>query len=127
MTRLAVLIIMGSIAMPISTMARAQDKAASSSDAATATAASTMLWYAQPAAKWEQALPVGNGRLGAMVFGGTTEERIQLNEDSVWSGGPEDADNPESIKSLATIRQLLFAGKYAEAQKLTDQTQICKP
>ncbi len=87
----------------------------------------TTLWYGKPASKWEEALPVGNGRLGAMVFGGVAQERIQLNEDSVWSGGPQDADNPAALVALPKIRALLFAGKYAEAQALTDQTQICEP
>ena len=56
--------------------------------------ANLRLWYEQPAAAWTEALPVGNGRLGCMVFGGVDEERIQLNEDSLWSGSPQDADNP---------------------------------
>ena len=84
------------------------------------------LWYDKPAAKWEEALPVGNGRLGAMVFGGVAEERLQLNVDSLWSGGPQDADNPDALAALPNIRALLFAGKYAEAQELTNKTQICK-
>src|SRR5687767_3416676 len=86
----------------------------------------TTMWYTQPAAKWEEALPVGNGRLGAMVFGGVAEERLQLNEDSLWSGGPQDADNPEALVALPKIRELLFAGNYVEAQRLTDKTQVCK-
>jgi alpha-L-fucosidase 2 len=84
------------------------------------------LWYDKPAAKWEEALPVGNGRLGAMVFGGVLEEHFQLNVDSLWSGGRQDADNPEALAALPKIRELLFAGKYAEAQELTNKTQICK-
>ncbi|MEK7676567.1 MAG: glycoside hydrolase N-terminal domain-containing protein [Verrucomicrobiota bacterium] len=99
------------------------------------------LWYRQPAsvpgqagsnwgwansAAWLQALPVGNGRLGAMVFGGLQQERIQLNEDSLWSGGPQEADNPEALKHLPEIRRLLFEGKYAEAQKLTYENLVCK-
>ncbi|HEY3592985.1 MAG TPA: glycoside hydrolase family 95 protein, partial [Polyangiaceae bacterium] len=85
------------------------------------------LWYGSPASKWEEALPIGNGRLGAMVFGGTVRERFQLNEDTVWSGGPQDCDNPEALPALAPIRELLFAGRYAEAQQLADKTQVCKP
>ena len=54
------------------------------------------LWYQQPAAEWIEALPIGNGRLGGMVFGSVPNERIQLNEDSLWSGGPQEADNPEA-------------------------------
>ncbi len=83
------------------------------------------LWYKRPAARWEESLPVGNGRLGGMVFGGIQQERIQLNEDSVWSGAPQDADNPEALKALPEIRRLLFAGKYTEAQRLTYQKQVC--
>jgi len=84
------------------------------------------LWYRRPAQRWSEALPVGNGRLGAMVFGGVGSERWQLNEDSLWTGGPEDADNPAALPALPRIRQLLFAGRYAEAQRLCDATQIRK-
>jgi alpha-L-fucosidase 2 len=90
-------------------------------------AAEPELWYKQPARQWVEALPVGNGRLGAMVFGGTAKERLQLNEDSLWLGWPDDNDNPDALPALAKIRELLFAGKYAEAQKLTNHTQICLP
>jgi alpha-L-fucosidase 2 len=75
---------------------------------------------------WVEALPVGNGRLGAMIYGGTVHERIQLNEDSVWSGRSQDADNPEALKHLPEIRRLLFAGRYAEAQKLTYENLACR-
>jgi alpha-L-fucosidase 2 len=88
---------------------------------------STLLWYRAPAELWVEALPVGNGRLGAMVFGGVGHERWQLNEDSLWTGGPEDADNPAAYPALAEIRNLLFQARYAEAQRLTDETQIRKP
>lgn len=84
------------------------------------------LWYRQAARNWNEALPVGNGRLGAMIFGGATSERLQLNEDSLWSGAPEDADNPEALVALPEIRQLLFAGRYAEAQRIANQKLICK-
>ncbi len=84
------------------------------------------LWYRQPATLWTEALPLGNGRLGAMVFGGLGRERIQLNENSLWSGGPQDADNPEAFSHLAEVRALLDAGKYTEAQKLTIKTMVCK-
>ena len=82
-----------------------------------------ILWYAQPAARWEEALPVGNGRLGAMVFGSAAHERLPLNEDTLWSGGPRaDADRPEAWKQLPEIRKLLFEQKYAEAEALTNQS-----
>ena len=92
-----------------------------------ASAADLQLWYKQPAREWVEALPVGNGRLGAMVFGGTATERLQLNEDSLWLGWPDANDNPAALAALPKIRELLFAGKYAEAQKLTNHTQICLP
>jgi len=84
------------------------------------------LWYRQPAKTWVEALPVGNGRLGAMVFGGVTEERVQLNEDSVWSGRPQDADNPAAKEALPEIRRLLFDGHYSEADQLGVRKLICK-
>ena len=76
------------------------------------------LWYNQPAKLWTDALPVGNGRLGAMVFGGAGHERIQFNEQTVWTGEPHDYAHPGAYKYLGRIRELLFAGKQAEAEKL---------
>lgn len=84
------------------------------------------LWYTQPASVWTEALPVGNGRLGAMVFGGVAQERIQLNEDSLWSGGPQFADNPDALKHLDEVRGLLREGEYAEAEALTYETLVCQ-
>lgn len=84
------------------------------------------IWHRQPARNWNEATPIGNGRLGAMIFGGVTTERIQLNEDSLWSGAPQDADNPKALEMLPQIRQLLFAGKYAEAQRLANRNLICR-
>lgn len=77
------------------------------------------LWYDRPAAQWTEALPIGNGHLGAMIFGGLTEDRIALNEGSLWAGGPHDYDNPEALAALPEIRKLIFAGKYKEASDLT--------
>ncbi len=85
-----------------------------------------VLWYARPAARWIEALPVGNGRLGGMVFGGVGRERIQLNEDSLWSGGPQDADNPASRKNLDKVRRLLFEKRFARAAQLAVKTMVCK-
>jgi alpha-L-fucosidase 2 len=80
---------------------------------------SLKLWYNKPAGKtWTDALPVGNGRLGAMVYGNPLQEIIKLNESSVWSGGPNRNDNPEALTALPQIRKLIFEGKHAEAQKL---------
>ncbi len=84
------------------------------------------IWHKQPANNWNEATPVGNGRLGAMIFGNVNAERIQLNEDSLWSGAPEDADNPKALEVLPQIRQLLFEGKYAEAQRLANRNLICR-
>ena len=89
-----------------------------------AAAPDTTLWYQEPATNWHEALPIGNGRLGAMIFGGVAKERIQLNEDSLWSGAPQDADNPAAPAALPEIRQMLFAGRYAEAEKLARETLI---
>ena len=88
---------------------------------ATADQNNLVLWYSQPAKQWIEALPIGNGRLGCMVFGGVDAERLQLNEDSVWSGSPDDNDNPEALAALPEVRRLLFAGKYKEANSLASR------
>jgi alpha-L-fucosidase 2 len=80
-----------------------------------------VLWYRQPARNWNEALPLGNGRLGAMVFGGVAKERLQLNEDTMWSGYPYDPTNPDAFKHLNEVRQLVFEGKYNEAERIADQ------
>jgi alpha-L-fucosidase 2 len=84
------------------------------------------LWYDEPAMQWTEALPLGNGRLGAMVFGGIKDERLQLNEKSVWSGSPDDADNPQALAALHEVRRLTFESKYAQANTLASQKLICK-
>jgi alpha-L-fucosidase 2 len=76
------------------------------------------LWYREPANVWTEALPVGNGRLGAMVFGGVGIERLDLNEDTLWSGGPKDWDNPKAQVVLPEVRKLVSAGQYIEADML---------
>ena len=81
------------------------------------------LWYNQPAQKWTEALPVGNGRLGAMVFGGVVREQIQLNEDSIWAGPPVPQDRVGAYKHIAEARKLIFEGKYSEAQRIM-QSQV---
>ena len=81
-------------------------------------ARSLELWYRQPAERWVEALPVGNGRLGAMVFGGTSSERIQFNEDTVWQGEPHSYANRGSRRWLDRIRSLLFQGRQTEAETL---------
>ena len=82
------------------------------------------LWYRQPAKEWTEALPVGNGRLGAMVFGGVAAETLQLNEDTIWCGRPEALNRTAAGKQLPQIRELLFAGKFAEAEKLVQDEVI---
>ncbi len=76
------------------------------------------LWYNKPAQKWTEALPVGNGRLGAMVYGTVETERLQLNEDTLWAGQPVNRDRVGAYKHLPEVRRLIFEGKYAEAQKI---------
>jgi len=85
------------------------------------------LWYRRPAQKWVEALAIGNGRLGAMVFGGVNSERFQLNEDTLWGGGPYDPNNPEALSALPEARRLVFAGKYREADTLASQKMLAKP
>lgn len=100
---------------------------------------SLKLWYESPAdatvadspngwqddAEWLKGLPLGNGSLGAVVFGDVAMERIQLNEETMWSGSPQDCDNPDAPQYLDKIRQLLFEDKYKEATELTNRTQVC--
>ena len=84
------------------------------------------LWYTAPAADWNQALPLGSGRLGMMVYGGTRQEILQLNEETLWSGRPHDWDNPACRQALPRIRQLLFQGRRQEAQELCRRFLVCK-
>ncbi len=67
-----------------------------------------VLWYREPAEKWTDALPIGNGRMGAMVFGGVNHERLQLNDDTLWSGAPRDWNNPGAREHLAEVRRLVL-------------------
>jgi alpha-L-fucosidase 2 len=86
-----------------------------------------LLWYDKPAAKWVEALPVGNGRLSAMVFGGASQERLQLNEGTLWAGGPYDPVNPEAKAALPQVRQLINEAKYREAAELISAKVMAKP
>ena len=86
----------------------------------------TMIWFDAPATNFTQSTPLGNGRLGAMMFGGVNEERIILNESSVWSGSPQDADRPDAYKVLPEIQKLLLAGKNVEAEALVNANFTCK-
>src|SRR5688572_18444580 len=85
------------------------------------------LWYKQPSGStWENALPIGNGRLGAMIFGNTDKETIQLNEHTVWSGSPNRNDNPLALDSLEIIRRLIFEGKQKDAETIASRVIITK-
>src|SRR5687768_6724936 len=88
------------------------------------TAQDLKLWYNKPASVWTEALPVGNGRMGVMVFGGIREELIQLNEATLWSGGPVKTKvNPESPQYLPLVREALFKGDYPTANNLVKKMQ----
>ncbi|MEQ1762302.1 MAG: glycoside hydrolase family 95 protein [Pyrinomonadaceae bacterium] len=108
----------------VSSSGRAQAPPASRSRSISA---DMRLWYRQPAANWNEALPIGSGRLATMVFGGTVVERIQLNEDTIWAGEKRDRSNPEGAKHLAEVRRLLFAGKPKQAEELAERTIIAVP
>jgi len=84
-------------------------------------AQSLKLWYSKPAVKWTEALPVGNGRLGAMIFGGIAQDHLQFNEETLWTGGPRDYNRKGASKYLDSIRQLLFAGKQKEADQMAEE------
>ena len=85
------------------------------------------LWYNKPAADWNEALPLGNGKLGMMVFGGVDTERIQLNEKTIWSGWEYPVfDSPKTKEHLGEMRRLIFEGKYAEAQEMCNKYMVCR-
>ena len=79
------------------------------------------LWYSKPAAQWLEALPIGNSHLGAMVYGGTNTEQIQLNEETFWSGSPHHNNNPDAKTCIKDVRRLIFEGKEKEAAGLIDK------
>ncbi len=85
------------------------------------------LWYEQPATNWNEALPLGNGRLGAMVFGGIQHERIQLNEETLWDGYAQTRHNPQAPEALGEMRHLLFDGKNKEAEALVEEKMLSIP
>lgn len=98
----------------------------SSCQETTTTKSDLRLWYNHPSENWNEALPLGNGRLGAMVYGDPVNENIQLNENTLWSGSPNRNDNPDAKEALPVIRKLIFEGKYDEAQNLANQKFISK-
>src|SRR3982750_3973970 len=113
----------GTVAASVATTAllrrvvRGEVRSATSSPA-TQPARDLVLWYRQPASVWTEALPVGAGRIGAMIFGGVPREQIQFNEDTVWTGGPHEYQHEGAVKFLPQIRQLIADGKQPEAEEL---------
>ena len=87
---------------------------------------SLVLWYETPARDFTQSLPLGNGRLGMMVFGGVDKDRIVLNEESIWSGSPAENDRADAHKRLPQIRRLLLEDKNDQTEQLVNQTFTCK-
>jgi alpha-L-fucosidase 2 len=85
------------------------------------------LWYQEPAQQWTEAMPVGNGRLGAMVFGGVKNEKIQFNEDTLWTGGPHEYQHAGAVAYLPVVRRMLFEGKQREAEKLAGEQMMSVP
>ena len=85
------------------------------------------LWYEQAASQWLEALPIGNSHMGAMVYGGTDIEEIQVNEETFWSGSPYSNNSHESLAALPEVRRLIFEGKEFEASKLIDRHFIKGP
>jgi alpha-L-fucosidase 2 len=85
------------------------------------------LWYRSPARTWPNALPIGNGKFGAMVWGQVQKERWQLNEDSVWYGGPQDRNPKDALKYLPDLRQLLDKGQLADAERLVERAFVAMP
>ena len=89
-------------------------------------AADLRLWYNRPAENWNEALPLGNGRLAAMIYGVPAIEHLQLNEESVWAGGPNNNANPDALKAIPEIRKLIFEGKYKEAEDMANDKVMAK-
>ncbi|MFZ2055001.1 MAG: glycoside hydrolase family 95 protein [Candidatus Aminicenantales bacterium] len=106
------------IVLGMGMMVEATGESVGGKEAASSSWEDLKLWYKHPAAKWTEALPVGNGRLGAMVFGKTDEERIQFNEETYWSGGPYSQTVKGGYKALPQIQKLIFEGEYIKAHRL---------
>src|SRR5262245_27011675 len=112
--------------MPLLLLVAAVLRLALPSDAAAQDAGNRLL-YTHPAKEWNQALPLGNGRLGAMVFGNVNAERVQLNENTLWMGGPRETNNPDALKHLEEVRRLLFAGLPVEAYAVAEKHSMGRP
>lgn len=119
--------VIGAAALPFGTMARQAVTTPVVPLPRTGQDADLKLWYRSPAELWTEALPIGNGRLGAMVFGGVARDRLQLNEDTLWGGGPYDPSNPAAHVALPEVRRLIFDGKYLEAQNLAQAQMMATP
>src|SRR5580698_2238301 len=88
----------------------------------------TELWYSRPATRWMEAVPIGNGRIGGMIYGGTSVESFALTESTTWSGTPNDKNvKPTALANLGKIRELMFAGKYAEGGELCKEHLLGNP
>src|SRR6266850_1246750 len=119
---------LASAVLPIALRGNCWDKVLASAPAdASITPRPLVLWFDKPASEWVEALPVGNGRLGAMVFGGSVNERLQLNEDTLYAGGPYDPNNTEAVQALPEAQRLIFAGKYKEASDLIGEKMMAHP
>ncbi|MEV6442633.1 glycoside hydrolase N-terminal domain-containing protein [Amycolatopsis sp. NPDC051716] len=117
---------LGAALVPIAWTATARTASAAPADVRAVN--DLALWYDKPAGtEWLRALPIGNGRLGAMVSGNTDTERLQLNEDTVWAGGPHDYSNTQGAGALSQIRQLVFSNQWTQAQSLIDQKMLGTP
>jgi hypothetical protein len=88
---------------------------------------SLKLWYSQPALVWEEALPVGNGRLGAMVFGDPVNQRLQINEESIWAGSKINNNNPDALKNLPALQEAIFESRYKKASEIADENFLGTP
>jgi alpha-L-fucosidase 2 len=128
MKRSQIIVALGiSMTFGIIPTARAADSSTAPKPMQTPADESLILWYNHPAKQWVEALAVGNGRLGAMVFGGVENESLQLNEDTLWAGGPYDPNNPDALAALPEARRLIFEGKYADANRLIGDKMMAKP
>lgn len=117
---------MGGLLLPLQWTATA--RASSTPPPEVQAAGDLALWYDEPAGDaWLRALPLGNGRLGAMVFGNPGTERLQLNEDTIWAGGPHDSSNPEALAALPEVRRLVFEDRWTEAQDLINEHMLSNP
>jgi len=121
------LVLLGGIALAAAGSASAGEAEVAAARLAVSPRSPWLLWYRRPATQWVEALPIGNGRLGGMVFGGTDAALIQLNEDSLWTGKPEDYQHAGAAKHLGAIRALLLAGRQKEAEKLASKEFMSSP